>query len=63
MNENQNAVTSHSPNALAAVEEEIARACKDAKRERTSVTLIAVSKTFDASAIYAGDRKRTTRFR
>ena len=51
MNENQNAVTSHSPNALAAVEEEIARACKDAKRERTSVTLIAVSKTFDASAI------------
>jgi len=51
MNENQNAVTSHSPNALAAVEEEIARACKDAKRERASVTLIAVSKTFDASAI------------
>jgi pyridoxal phosphate enzyme (YggS family) len=51
MNENQNAVTSHSPNALAAVEEEIARSCKDAKRERTSVTLIAVSKTFDASAI------------
>jgi PLP dependent protein len=51
MNENQNAVTSHSPNALAAVEAEIARACKDAKRERASVTLIAVSKTFDASAI------------
>jgi hypothetical protein len=51
MNENQNAVTSHSPNALAAVEEEVARACKDAKRERASVTLIAVSKTFDASAI------------
>jgi pyridoxal phosphate enzyme (YggS family) len=51
MNENQNAVTSHSPNALTAVEEEIARACKDARRERASVTLIAVSKTFDASAI------------
>ena len=51
MSENQTAVTSHSPNALAAVEEEIARACKDAKRERASVTLIAVSKTFDASAI------------
>jgi pyridoxal phosphate enzyme (YggS family) len=51
MNENHMAVTSHSPNALAAVEEEIARACKDARRERASVTLIAVSKTFDASAI------------
>ena len=51
MNENQNAVTSHSPNALAAVEDEIARACNDARRERASVTLIAVSKTFDASAI------------
>jgi PLP dependent protein len=51
MSENQTAVTSHSPNALAAVEEEIARACKEARRERASVTLIAVSKTFDASAI------------
>src|SRR5246500_3060330 len=51
MSENPIAVTSHSPNALAAVEEEIARACKEAKRERTSVTLIAVSKTFDADAI------------
>jgi pyridoxal phosphate enzyme (YggS family) len=45
------AVTSHSPNALAAVEREIARACKDAGRDAASVTLIAVSKTFDASAI------------
>jgi hypothetical protein len=45
------AVTSHSPHALAAVEQEIARACKDAGRARASVTLIAVSKTFDASAI------------
>jgi len=45
------AVTSHSPNALAAVEQEIARACKDAGRDPASVTLIAVSKTFDASAI------------
>jgi len=51
MDENRNAVTSHSPNALAAVEEAIARACNDAKRERALVTLIAVSKTFDASAI------------
>ena len=30
---------------------EIARACKDARRERSSVTLIAVSKTFAADAI------------
>jgi hypothetical protein len=33
------------------VEQEIARACRDANRERASVTLIAVSKTFDADAI------------
>jgi len=49
--ENQSAVTSHSPNALAAVEQEIARACSAAGRARSSVTLIAVSKTFDADAI------------
>jgi PLP dependent protein len=36
---------------LAAVEQEIAGACKDARRERNSVTLIAVSKTFGAEAI------------
>src|ERR1700761_3070120 len=48
---NPGAVTSHSPHALAAVEQEIARACRDANRDRASVTLIAVSKTFDASAI------------
>jgi pyridoxal phosphate enzyme (YggS family) len=39
------------PNGLATVEQEIARACKEARRERASVTLIAVSKTFDAAAI------------
>jgi PLP dependent protein len=39
------------PNGLAAVEQEIARACKEARRDRASVTLIAVSKTFDAVAI------------
>lgn len=44
-------VTGHSPNALAAVEAEIARACKEARRDRASVTLIAVSKTFAADAI------------
>src|ERR1051326_5436039 len=49
--ENAAPVTGHSPNALAAVEAEIARACKDARRDRASVTLIAVSKTFAADAI------------
>ncbi len=39
------------PNGLATVEQEVARACKEARRERASVTLIAVSKTFDAAAI------------
>src|ERR1700751_5763938 len=48
---NPGAVTPHSPNALAAVEQEIARACRDANRDRASVTLIAVSKTFESSAI------------
>ncbi len=43
--------TSASPSALAAVEQEIARACADAKRDRAEVTLIAVSKTFAADAI------------
>src|SRR5438132_12805930 len=45
------AVTAPLPNDLAAVEQEIARACKDARRDRASVTLIAVSKTFGADAI------------
>src|SRR6516162_6776304 len=49
--ENTSAVTPHSPNALREVEKEIARACSDAGRERSSVTLIAVSKTFAADAI------------
>jgi pyridoxal phosphate enzyme (YggS family) len=44
-------VTSDSPNGLAAVEREIARACRDARRDRASVTLVAVSKTFDGEAI------------
>ncbi len=44
-------LTSSLPNALAAVEQEVARACKQARRERAAVTLIAVSKTFDAKAI------------
>jgi hypothetical protein len=44
-------ITSPLPNGLATVEQDIARACKEARRERASVTLIAVSKTFDAGAI------------
>jgi pyridoxal phosphate enzyme (YggS family) len=44
-------LTSPLPNALAAVEQEVARACKEARREPASVTLIAVSKTFEAGAI------------
>lgn len=41
----------HSPGGLSAVEQEIARACKEARRDRSSVTLVAVSKTFDADVI------------
>jgi pyridoxal phosphate enzyme (YggS family) len=39
------------PTGLAAVQQEIARACREAGRERSSVELIAVSKTFDAPDI------------
>src|SRR6202171_2954497 len=49
--ENPLPVTAHSPHGLATVEQDIARACKEARRDRASVTLIAVSKTFDAGAI------------
>src|SRR5260370_31602133 len=44
-------ITPHLPNGLANVEQEIARACKEARRDRASGTLIAVSKTFAADAI------------
>ena len=44
-------ISSHSPAGLASVEQEIARACQQARRDRASVTLIAVSKTFAADAI------------
>jgi PLP dependent protein len=44
-------LTSSSSNSFAAVEQEIARACADARRDRAGVTLIAVSKTFGADAI------------
>jgi PLP dependent protein len=49
--ENASPVTPSLPNALAAVEYDIFRACNEARRERASVTLIAVSKTFGADAI------------
>jgi PLP dependent protein len=49
--EHSPSATAHSSNALAAVEQEIVRACRDAKRDRASVKLIAVSKTFSADAI------------
>jgi PLP dependent protein len=44
-------LTEHSPHGLAAVRAEIARACKEARRDPASVTLIAVSKTFGAETI------------
>lgn len=44
-------LTSSSPPALIAVEQEILRACNDARRPRDAVTLIAVSKTFGSEAI------------
>jgi PLP dependent protein len=49
--ENPSPITPSLPNPLAAVEHDIARACKQARRDRASVTLIAVSKTFEAGAI------------
>src|SRR6202161_3616389 len=49
--EKPSAIASPLPNLLAAVEYDIFRACNEARRDRASVTLIAVSKTFDAGAI------------
>src|SRR5258707_4294509 len=49
--EQPSSITPHSPNGFSAVEQEIARACKQARRDRASVELIAVSKTFGAEAI------------
>jgi pyridoxal phosphate enzyme (YggS family) len=44
-------LTSSSPSSFVAVEQEIVRACAEARRDRAAVTLIAVSKTFAADAI------------
>src|SRR6201991_3285009 len=58
--QNTSPITAHLPNGLANVEQEIVRACKEARRDRASVTLVAVSKTFAADAIVpvigAGER-------
>ncbi|MGA8613337.1 MAG: YggS family pyridoxal phosphate-dependent enzyme [Xanthobacteraceae bacterium] len=43
--------TMNRPSGLAAVRQEIAQACRDAGRDPPSVTLVAISKTFDAEAI------------
>src|ERR1700724_1228625 len=49
--EKPSAIASPLPTALASVEYDIFRACNEARRDRASVTLIAVSKTFEADAI------------
>src|SRR5450631_3747990 len=49
--QNPISITASSPGGLAAVEQEIVRACREARRDRAAVILIAVSKTFDAGAI------------
>jgi pyridoxal phosphate enzyme (YggS family) len=49
--QNPSPITTPLPNGLAHVAHEIARACKQARRDVASVTLIAVSKTFDADAV------------
>jgi hypothetical protein len=49
--ENSSPITQSLPNALASVEHDIVLACNEAHRDRASVTLIAVSKTFEADAI------------
>ncbi len=51
MPESPSSITEPLPNGFARVEQAIARACKEARRDRASVTLIAVSKTFNADAI------------
>jgi pyridoxal phosphate enzyme (YggS family) len=49
--EHSASLTALSPTGLSAVEQDVARACKEARRDRASVILVAVSKTFDADAI------------
>jgi PLP dependent protein len=49
--EHSASLTALSPTGLSVVEQDVVRACKEAGRDRASVTLVAVSKTFDAEAI------------
>jgi pyridoxal phosphate enzyme (YggS family) len=49
--EKTTSLTKPLPSGFAAVEQDIARACKEARRDPATVKLIAVSKTFDATAI------------
>jgi len=49
--ENSSPLTAHLLTGLSAVEQDIARACREARRDRSSVKLVAVSKTFDADVI------------
>jgi PLP dependent protein len=51
MDESSGAITKSRSGALEAVEREIGAACTQAGRDRSSVTLIAVSKTFGADAV------------
>jgi len=44
-------IAPHPQNGFANVEQEIASACKQARRDRASVTLVVVSKTFSADAV------------
>jgi PLP dependent protein len=49
--EDSSRLAPHSPSSLVHVQGDIARACQEAGRDRSSVTLIAVSKTFATDAI------------
>src|ERR1700743_1384208 len=49
--ENPSPITRPLPSALASVEADIQHACIEARRDRASVALLAVSKTFEAGAI------------
>ena len=44
-------VATHIESPLRAVHERIARACREARRDPASVTLVAISKTFGPEAI------------
>src|SRR6202140_585466 len=49
--QNPSPITAPLPSGLATVQQEIARACREARRDPASVILVAVSKTFAADAV------------